>query len=118
MFPSLRKIQNAERLAFAVCTLFAIGHLHGYPSQVTGYDRTEQGAGVIVSGAKLVDFGVYEVKHSGKPGATVASSVRLLDKVDSIPARLKTEFGIRYILTGTPQNGRAVITIKVRHPKL
>jgi hypothetical protein len=79
-----------------------------------------------VYGAKLVDFGVYQIHSTGKvqradptKGAwEVVPSEQLIEKTDTIPARINTNFGIRYTITGLPKGGQANITIQVTHPPI
>ena len=62
-----------------------------------------------VIGTELVDFGIYELKKGG--------GVELLKRTDVIPARINTNFGIRYRLTGKPKGRETAISVEIDHPK-
>lgn len=79
----------------------------------------------VVTGAKLVDYGLYQtkrVKQVNSPdtnlGYTSAiSSTELIQQTNHIPAKLNTNFGFRYIVTGNPPGTILQTTVKVIHPK-
>src|SRR6185436_13291068 len=62
-----------------------------------------------VTGGKLVDFGIYELKPGG--------GVQLLKQTDVIPARPNVNFGIRYQITGKPKGRETRVSVEVSHPK-
>lgn len=63
-----------------------------------------------VTGGELIDFGIYELKPGGE--------VSLLKQTDVIPARVNTNFGIRYRVKGKPKGRETRIRVEVAHPKI
>jgi hypothetical protein len=85
-----------------------------------------ESAGVCVSGAEIVDSGIYEAAT----GPTVKTETiadgqahRLHDKTlkestDRVPARRGVGFGFRYVLRGLPDGASQRVRIRVLHPPL
>jgi hypothetical protein len=79
---------------------------------------------VTVTGAELVEFGVYRryglkfeiPPHIQQRRFTEARELKLIKQGDVIPAALGTAFGITYILDGTPPNAEVEVEFEVLHP--
>jgi hypothetical protein len=78
-----------------------------------------------VTGAELIDYGIYELKPTGEKRSapklasgswTVTSNPRLVKKTDVIPERLGVSFGVRYRLKGAPEGDLVEITVEVINP--
>ena len=71
--------------------------------------------------ARIVDFGVYEVSRGDNlenenvaAGLVVSYGKRLIKETDQVEAKIGTNFGFRYVLSGPDPD--VEVTIKVRHP--
>jgi hypothetical protein len=112
---------------YAIYRYGSSGKVSAVASQLRSYGDKWIDAGVPslpeVYGARLVDFGIYQIQSTGKvqkaEGAwEVVPSTQLVEKTTSIPARLNTNFGIRYSVTGLPKGAPVDITIQVTHPAI
>ncbi len=75
---------------------------------------------------RIADYGLYEVKRSGREVAAkrtltgsvkIVSTMRLTRKTDKVLAQLGTNFGLRIDLLGFP-SGPVTLTIRARHPRV
>ena len=80
-----------------------------------------------VTGAELFDYGVYDIVDTGKSVPTAGTATRtwdvtpyatLVKKTDVIHVRGKTDFGIRYRLTGKSGARPPEIRVQLVHPPL
>jgi Domain of unknown function (DUF3859) len=71
--------------------------------------------------ARIVDFGVYEINRGDNvdnedvaAGLVISYGKRLIKETDQVEAKIGTNFGFRYILSGSDSD--VEVTIKVQHP--
>ncbi len=97
-------------------------------SPSTGSARQEVDPGPAISGAEIIEYGLYHADRFGRiegrdtslGSLTVLNkeTVRLVEKTTRIPAEIGNTFGIAYILHGTPHNADVELTIRVITPGL
>ena len=90
-----------------------------------GVKKTEP-ATAKITGAKVLEFGIYTstvTSHEKSP--TIADGIKdrardfkLVRKSTLVDARLGTSIGMKYILRGTPKDGRVTIEVGVLHPPM
>jgi hypothetical protein len=81
---------------------------------------------VTVTGAKLTEYGVYRrtsfyfEKAAKTPEGRIArvNEAKLLRKTRVIRAAMNVTFGIRFTVTGAPQNASVDLVVKLLHPKI
>lgn len=94
---------------------------------LAGAAGAEQNSAFTVTGAHVVDYGVYETIRIGDKDAadTSAGHVHMLhdrldpalrNQTDRIPGRVGVHFGFRFQVDGSPQLAVIPLRVRVLHP--
>jgi hypothetical protein len=76
--------------------------------------------------ATLLDYGICNatVKETTNSETTATGQYNIIEnttfteKTETIPAKLKTSFGIKYIVNGEPQNQEVKLLVRLIHPPI
>lgn len=85
-------------------------------------------AAAEVTGARILDFGVYTNKsvdkttlsgsETGTRNTFTKDDIKFVEKTDKIPARLGVCFGIKYVIDGKPAGSDIAIKKIILHPAI